>query len=220
MTKSLRFNEETIKNHLFSFEDSKRPCFTDKRFIKSAVIVPLVAHEDNSYEILFIKRTENESDKHSGEMAFPGGKFDPNVDQNLRKTALRETEEEIGVPSSKINLLGCLKDHITPKKYIITPFIGFIHNYTKLIKDNQEVAEIVKIPISYLANEKYYSERTYTLKNSLIAVGKYTYQPSKRKKYVIFGASCHIIVDFIETVYSKTLKNPTARRLACADFSD
>ncbi|MFO8020350.1 MAG: CoA pyrophosphatase [Promethearchaeia archaeon] len=219
MKEALILDEEKIKNRLYNFEDSKRPCFDDARFIKSAVIIPVISYPDKPFEILFIKRTIHKEDKHSGEMAFPGGKYDPQVDKNLKETALRETEEEIGIFESNISVLGCLKDQITPKKFIITPFIAIIENNVQFLSDNAEVAEIIKIPINYFLNGKNYLERTYTLKNTLIAVGKYKYWHTNGKKYVIFGASCHILVDFIETIYQINLMNKKARRLQCADFS-
>ncbi|MGV9171736.1 MAG: NUDIX hydrolase [Promethearchaeia archaeon] len=219
MRKTLIFNEDKIKNNLFDYEDSNRPCLNDSRFIKSAVIIPLIPHEDKPYEILFIKRSIHKNDKHSGEMAFPGGKFDPTIDQDLKQTALRETKEEIGVSETNLTLLGCLKDHITPKKFIITPFIAAVQKNVHFLRDNAEVAEIVKVPGDYFLDKNNYSEKTYTLKETLIAVGKYKYINSEGNKYIIFGASCHMVVDFLESVYNVNLKYPEARRLQCVDFS-
>ena len=81
-----------------------------------------------------------------------GGKFDHLLDSSLKDTALRETEEEIGVSKENIKIIGCLDDFPTMTKYIITPFIGIIDKDQKLVKDDREVQEIVKIPIDFFIN--------------------------------------------------------------------
>ena len=86
-------------------------------------------------------------------------------------------------------------------------------------KQDEEVHEIIKIPITFLVEKKNYRERTYKLKNNTIAVGKYNYRaPNNEKNYVVFGATTHMIVSFIELVYDLKLITPGARRLICEDF--
>jgi hypothetical protein len=87
-------------------------------------------------------------------------------------------------------------------------------------KEDKEVSEIVKIPITFFANKKNYRERTYYLKKDLIGVGKYNYISSSGRKYVIFGATSHIIVNFIDTVYGLGLMDPNCRRVRCEDIKD
>ena len=105
-------------------------------------------------------------------MSFPGGKFDPEFDFHFKDTALRETEEELGIPRKDITILGSFDDHITPKMFIISPFVGYIKESQPMIKEVNEVDEIITIPISFFANKKNYKERNYELKGNKIAVGK------------------------------------------------
>lgn len=215
---NLFFNEKHITKKLKTFDSPSRLCLDDDSFIKSAVLLLIIPYKDNPYDLVLIRRTHRDKDKHAGEMSFPGGLFDSQLDKSFQDTALRETEEELGINRNNITILGCFDDHITPKKFIITPFVGYVDENQKMIKRDEEVQEIVKIPIIFFTDKKNYKERVYNLKENTIAVGKYTYRKDNNEKYVIFGATTHIIVSFIELVYDIKLMKPGARRLTCSDF--
>ena len=211
------FDEQLIKNKLKNYEPSRLSLNSDK-FIKSAIVFLIIPYKDKSYDLVLIRRTTRKSDKHSGEMAFPGGIFDYKFDNSYQDTALREVEEELGISKENITILGPFDDHITPKKFIISPFVGYINKHQTMVKQDDEVDEIVRVPISFFANKKNYKERVYKLKGETIAVGKYKYLAPNNKKYVIFGATTHMIVSYIELVYNYKLMNSGARRLTCKDF--
>ncbi|MFX1316542.1 MAG: NUDIX hydrolase [Promethearchaeota archaeon] len=209
-----------IKNKLKQFDSPDRYSMHHEYFVNSAVVFLIIPHKDIPYDLVMIRRTKRENDKHSGEMSFPGGKFDPKLDARYLDTALRELEEELGIPRSNVKLLGCIDDHLTPKGFIITTFVAYIDENQPMIKQDEEVKEIVKIPISFFANRKNYRERTYMLKGDLIGVGKFNYKTPSGKKYVIFGASSHIIQHFIDRVYNVGLMTPHCRRITCEDIKD
>ncbi|MHA1274936.1 MAG: NUDIX hydrolase [Promethearchaeota archaeon] len=217
---NVSFNENFIKNRLIPFESQERIKLDDDCFVKSAILFLIIDNGEKPYDLVLIRRTKRENDKHSGEMSFPGGKFDPKFDKTLKDTALRECEEEVGIPKEKINILGSFDDHITPKGFIITPIVGYIPNGITMKKQKEEVQEIVKIPISFFLDKKNYRERTYKLKNDIIAVGKFIYRTSNNQKYVIFGATSHLITHFIQMVYGIRLMAEGARRLTCKDIHD
>jgi ADP-ribose pyrophosphatase YjhB (NUDIX family) len=189
-------------------------------FINSAVIFLIIPYKNKPYDLILIRRTKQENDKHSGEMSFPGGKFDPNYDRSYLDTALRELEEELGVPRQNVEILGCIDDHLTPKGFIITTFVAIINENQKLIKQDEEVKEIVKIPITFFANKRNFKERTYKLKNELIGVGKFKYKTLDNNVYVIFGATSHIIVNYLDRVYNLGIMTPGCRRIRCEDIKD
>jgi ADP-ribose pyrophosphatase YjhB (NUDIX family) len=189
-------------------------------FTNSAVVFLIIPYEHKPYDLVLIRRTKSNTDKHSGEMSFPGGKYDPILDKSYSDTAFRELEEELGIPYNKVTVLGCIDDHLTPKGFIITAYVAFINADTKMIKQESEVSEIVKIPITFFANKNNFRERTYKLKEDLIGVGKFNYFSPENKKYVIFGATSHIIVKFIDTVYDLGLMTPGCRRINCEDIKD
>ena len=211
------FNEQQIKNKLLPIDSPDRCSLSHETFIASAILFLIIPHKNRSYDLVLIRRVKSEKDKHSGEMSFPGGKWDP-MDDSLEKTALRECEEELGIVREKITVLGSFNDHITPKKFCITPIVAYIDEEEPMKKKDDEVQEIITIPISYFTNKKNYQERTYKLNGDTIAVGKYIYRSQKNKKYVIFGATSHMIVNFIELVYNIELKEKGARRLTPDDF--
>ena len=157
--------------------------------ITSAIAFLIIPYKNKPYDLVLIRRTKQQNDKHAGEMSFPGGKFDPELDKTYIDTAFRETEEELGIPRNQINFLGCLDDHLTPKGFIITPIVCFIDQNQEIIKQDEEVKEFIKIPITFFSKKKNYRERTYYIKKDLIGVGKFNYRAPNDKKYVIFGAT-------------------------------
>jgi len=213
------FNENDIRKKLFDIFTPKRLIMHHENFINSAIIFLIIPYKDKPYDLVLIHRTKQKNDKHSGEMSFPGGKFDPNLDQSYLDTALRELEEELGVPKQKVEILGCIDDHLTPKGFIITAFVATINKNQKLTKQDEEVKEIVKITVTFFANKQNFKERTYKLKNELIGVGKFKYK-TQNKTYVVFGATSHIIVNFLDKVYNLGLMTPGCRRIRCEDIKD
>jgi len=213
------FDENLIKERLLPLNSNSRLALEDDCFIKSAILFLLMPYADRPYDLILIRRTKSDKDKHSGEMGFPGGKVDKE-DSSLKDTALRECEEELGIPRGNITILGSFDDHITPKGFIITPVVGYIDEKQVMKKEISEVQDIVKIPVDFFANKKNYRERTYDLKGEMIAVGKFTYRAPNGTKYVVFGATSHIIVHFIDMIYKTGLLKSGARRLTCSDIRD
>jgi len=215
------FNKELILKKALKLDSSSRLRLEHEAFTHGAVSFLILPHKENTkaYNLVLIKRTHRKGDKHSGEMSFPGGKFERKKDNTYLDTALRETEEELGIPRENIKILGSLNDHITPKFFIITPIIAYINHNQTMVKQESEVKEIVKIPITFFANRKNYKERQYHLGENRIAVGKYVYRPSNEKKYTIFGATSHIIVSFLQRIYDLRLMKPGYRRLDCDDLN-
>ena len=213
------FDDKLIREKLLSLNSPSRLVLKDDFFIKSAILFLIIPYADKPYDLVLIRRTKSDKDKHSGEMGFPGGVVDKQ-DSSLEETALRECEEEIGIPRGNITILGSFDDHITPKGFIITPIVGYIDDNQVMKKEVSEVQEIVNIPVDFFANKKNYRERTYDLKGEMIAVGKFNYRAPNGIKYVVFGATSHIIVHYIDTVYETGLMKHGARRLTCSDIRD
>jgi 8-oxo-dGTP pyrophosphatase MutT (NUDIX family) len=113
---------------------------------RAAVLVPLVFRGPEP-ELLFTRRTET-VETHKGQISFPGGVMHEN-DSGTVATALRETEEEIGVPSALIEPLGLLDDLHTPTGFIITPVVGLVANLPGVHPNPAEVAEIFFVPLEF-----------------------------------------------------------------------
>lgn len=214
------FDENFIRKKLKDFNSPDRLAMAHEHFTNSAIVFLILQYKNKPYDLVLIRRTKSKTDKHSGEMSFPGGKFDTLLDKSYLDTALRELEEELGISKTSVTVLGSIDDHLTPKGFIITAFVAYIDQDTRIVKEENEVKEVVKIPITFFANKKNYKERAYDLKGDLIGVGKFNYRSTENKKYIIFGATSHIIVKFIDTIYNIGLMTPGCRRINCEDIKD
>ncbi len=127
---------------------------------KSAVMILLFPHDD-IIKTVFIERPIYDG-VHSGQVAFPGGKFE-DADIDLQQTALRETFEEIGVDPDKIEVIGQLTDlYINPSNFLVSPFIGYIKECPDFILNTREVQKIVVYNLFDLNNEAIKSKKEIT----------------------------------------------------------
>ncbi|MFX1557327.1 MAG: NUDIX hydrolase, partial [Promethearchaeota archaeon] len=190
---NLIFNEVLITQKLKRCDSPSRVILKDDFFTSSAILFSIIPYENKPYELILIHRT-NKGTKHRGEMSFPGGKFEPYLDKSLKETALRETEEEIGVKRESIKIIGCLDDFPTMTKYIITPFVGLINKNQKLVKDNREVQEIVKIPIDFFIKKKNFREQAVDIDGNKFPIFYFNYIKNENgKKFTIWGATAYMI---------------------------
>jgi 8-oxo-dGTP pyrophosphatase MutT (NUDIX family) len=128
----------TGDGHLWRQEREIRP---------AAVLVPVV-NRDDDLTVLFTKRTSHLQD-HAGQISFPGGRAEPD-DPSPRDTALRETEEEIGLAPDRVDILGQLPEYTTVTGYRVTPVVGLVTAPFELKLDDFEVAEVFEVPLSFL----------------------------------------------------------------------
>ncbi len=131
-----------------------RPEESDRsRYKESAVLLLLYPDEEGHLRLILIQRPGYQG-VHSDQMAFPGGKKETH-DPDLQRTAMRETEEEIGVDTSRIKVMGTLSElTIPPSGFIVTPFVGHIDHRPPLQLDPQEVAGLYEAPLHCFLGEK------------------------------------------------------------------
>ena len=154
--------------------------------IREAAVLVAVQMINGQPHIILTKRTE-ELKNHPGQIAFPGGKVDTE-DTDVVSTALREAEEEIGLPSGKVEVLGCLAPHITITGFRVTPIIGLVNGTVALRREQSEVDEIFMVPLSFLTDpHNYYVQ-------SRLYFGKFRkYYTVPYGPYYIWGATAHIL---------------------------
>lgn len=113
----------------------------------AAVLVPLVDRPDG-LTVLLTQRTAHLND-HAGQISFPGGRVEPEDPSHLA-AALRETEEEVGLPADRIEIIGTLDHYIVRSGYRVTPVVGFVNPPFEVRADPFEVAEVFEVPLSFV----------------------------------------------------------------------
>jgi 8-oxo-dGTP pyrophosphatase MutT (NUDIX family) len=105
--------------------------------------------DPGNWQLLFIRRAVHAHDRHSGEVSFPGGRWEPQ-DPSCSATALREAQEEIGLDPCQVRLLGELRPMRTLSRFLVTPVVGYIPWPQALRPDPREVSRIFSIPLAWL----------------------------------------------------------------------
>jgi 8-oxo-dGTP pyrophosphatase MutT (NUDIX family) len=113
----------------------------------AAVLVPLVNREEG-LTVLLTQRSANLPD-HPGQISFPGGRIEPE-DADADAAALREANEEIGLPGPRVTLLGRLADYETVTGYRVTPVVGWVEPPFPVMPDPVEVADVFEVPLTFL----------------------------------------------------------------------
>ncbi len=132
---------------------------------------------------------------HSGQISFPGGKREFN--ESLEQTALREANEEIGLQSDKVEIIGSLTSlFIPPSNYIVKPFIGLLESKPDLIADNYEVSEIIDVELDY-----FFKQENRICELISLSSGEKMQTPCfNYKERIIWGATAMIIMEFVDLV--------------------
>lgn len=124
-------------------EDGAR---SDESGTPAAVLFPIVPRAEG-YSVLFTRRTAHLRD-HAGQISFPGGRVEP-TDASPADTALRETEEEIGLDRRHVDILGYLPDYRTGTGFLVTPVVALVQPPFDLALDDFEVAEVFEVPLGF-----------------------------------------------------------------------
>jgi len=196
----MNIDPERIKHHLkLSKVITSRTCpplpdLQTKQTLPAAVLIPLVLDGD-IWKLLFIKRTQHIHDRHSGQIAFPGGRADPD-DSSLESTALREAQEEIGVNPVDVDILGQSCSITTVTDYEVTPYAGILPWPYLLTLSTEEVEKTILIPISWLADPGNHQVKTWEspfgpgIEIPVVFFSKYAGE-------ILWGVTAQIVVDFL-----------------------
>jgi len=117
------------------------------KITEAAVLIPLLLKEDG-LSVLLTQRTNHLRD-HAGQISFPGGRMDPG-DTSPADTALRESEEEIGLDRNRVEIIGHLPQYLTVSGYSVTPVVGLVQAQAEYVLDEFEVADVFEVPLSFL----------------------------------------------------------------------
>jgi 8-oxo-dGTP pyrophosphatase MutT (NUDIX family) len=157
--------------------------------IDAAVLVPLYV-SDGELHVVFTRRREDLR-RHAGEISFPGGRQDDD-ETDLRLTALREAEEEIGLPARAVELVGALQPTPTiATNYAVYPFVGLIEPGRAWEPSATEVAEVLEVPLSALRagyERRRLVRRGVPFRTDVYVVGE----------DVIWGATARMVGDLLD----------------------
>jgi 8-oxo-dGTP pyrophosphatase MutT (NUDIX family) len=158
----------------------------------AAVLVPLIDRSDG-ITVLLTRRTAHLS-AHAGQIAFPGGRIEAR-DRDASAAALRETEEEVGLPRDHVTLIGRLDTYITGTGFEITPVVGLVRVPFPLRIDPAEVAEAFEVPLDFVLDPSNHRriERTFERHKRVFFV-----LPFENRN--IWGATAGMLVNLAEVL--------------------
>ncbi|SFU41287.1 CoA pyrophosphatase [Halomonas korlensis] len=170
-----------------------RPRRNTLRLREAAVLLPVV---DRPNPTLLFTRRASHLNTHQGQVAFPGGKREPE-DADLLATALRESREEINLAPDEVELLGQLSDVISLHGLRVTPYVGLIPPDLPLTPDLSELDTIFEVPLSHFLDD----QRTHT--DVIHVDGRDYYVPSYQfpdthgEEHIIWGLSAMMLVELL-----------------------
>lgn len=155
------------------------------KMVPASVLFPIVLRESGP-SVLLTQRTQHLKD-HPGQISFPGGRQEPD-DSSPAHTALREAEEEIGLSSAHVEVIGYLPEYHTITAYRVTPVVAVVTPPFELQPDPFEVAEIFEVPLDFLLDPANHQRHAVEYRGTLRH-----YYAMAYKDYFIWGATAGII---------------------------
>lgn len=159
---------------------------------RAAVLIPLIRNS-GGWSVLFTRRAENLA-AHSGQISFPGGSLEPG--ETLEQAAIREAEEEVGIPPRHVELIGRLDDLVTHSGFLVAPFAGIIHEPFDYVMQESEVVEVFEVPLSVLLDPDNPEVRYVPFRSRSYPAYFYHYGP-----YEIWGLTGRMLKAFLDLVW-------------------
>ena len=159
---------------------------------QAAVLIPVVERTDG-FTVLFTQRTQHLA-HHPGQISFPGGHRDPE-DDTLEDTALRETEEEVGIGREHIEVIGRISQYKTRTGFDVTPVVAIVKPEFKVKADPFEVAEVFEVPLLFLLNPANHEKHKRKFEGR-----DREFYAMPYKDYFIWGATAGMLINFYEVL--------------------
>ena len=164
----------------------------DTRYPEAAVLVPITRSDEP--EVVLTLRASGLS-THGGEVAFPGGRRDPE-DTDLVQTALREAEEEIGLPPGLVEIIGPLSTLVSRHGIQVTPYVGLVPDFVEYKPNDGEIAAVFAVPLAFFRDDP--RETTHRIDY----LGRSWYVPSYRYgEYKIWGLTAIMLIELVNLVF-------------------
>ena len=186
--------EESQQKMRVNYDQSIELPFSKNNSTPAAVLI-LLYLEDNEIHFFLTKRS-NELEHHKGQISLPGGTQEEN--EELTHTALRETQEEIGINKTSISIIGSMTPLFVPVTgFMIHPFIGYSSNKLAPTPDPSEVEAIFSVNISDLLNETNQTIEKRNIRGYDVEVPYF-----KLNNYEVWGATSMILSEFRDLIKS------------------
>ena len=157
--------------------------------VQAAVLVPLI--DRGGPRLVFAKRTERVG-THKGQISFPGGTLEP-ADASLLDAALRECEEEVGLPRRAVEPLGALDDTETSTRFVITPWVGVVREPVAWRPDGEEIEKVIEVPFAALVDAANVRVEHWDRGGEVREMYFYDYGGE-----TIWGATARILKDYLD----------------------
>jgi 8-oxo-dGTP pyrophosphatase MutT (NUDIX family) len=199
-----------LRNALRAALSGRTPgTFSQEGARDASVLIPIVAIPEPT--VIFTVRTETVP-SHKGQISFPGGSRDPG-DSSAIQTALRETQEEIGLDPAAVDVLGQLDAFPTfVSGFVVTPVIGWLEDEPDLRPNPAEVASILHVPLADL-NEDIRSEAGFSHRDKTYPTEAWVWQ-----EHVIWGVTARIVRSFLWTLSRAGLIDPPGETTSWTGF--
>lgn len=162
--------------------------FADRAPAAAAVLIPLVVRDRLS--LVLTQRTEHLS-THSGQIALPGGKVDA-ADADATAAALREAQEEIGLPPSAVEVLGTLPEYVTGTAFHVTPVVALVPPDLPLAPNPDEVADVFEVPLDFLMDPRHHRRHALTWEGTVREWYSMPWHDGARERF-IWGATAGML---------------------------
>ena len=187
-----RFDEASLARLRAVVGDRPAIAIDAPQYRRACVLIPLV-QTTVGWSVLFSRRSANLA-AHSGQIAFPGGAVEEG--ETLEAAAVREAEEEVGIPSEHVELIGRLDDLITNSGFLVAPFVGIIHQRIDYVLQEAEVDEVFEVPVDALLQPSQPEVRYVAFRSRQYPAYFYRYE-----QYEIWGLTGRILKGFLDLVW-------------------
>lgn len=159
---------------------------------RACVLIPIIRSK-RGWSLLLTRRSENLA-AHGGQIAFPGGAVEEG--ESLQEAAIREAQEEVGIPAASVELIGRLDDLITNSGFLVAPFVGIVDEPIEYVIQASEVVEAFEVPIDALLDSGKPEVRYVSFRNRKVPAYFYPY-----KQYEIWGLTGRMLKALLDMVW-------------------
>lgn len=162
---------------------------------KKAAVLLLIYPKDGQPHIVLTERASHHKDSHSGQMSFPGGRKEK-TDQDLNATALREAEEEIGLETQNVKVLGLLSQlYIPVSNFLVQPVLAIAEKELTFKPEPSEVKEIIEAPLSLILDENTKKEKDIRISERMTLKAVPYFDVSDK---IVWGATAMMMNELVE----------------------